>query len=320
MAEGQDAAAQAQQQQAGTETQTQAQPQPAQDPNAVYVDGVLQSQGTQTESQTQAGAQPPASEPLSARQERYRRMYAQFAGIELPESGTQTAGQAAGQQTPQSTGEVQNLLSQISERLARLEQPGQTQQQQQQNVQEAKDFASLVQDGRYAEAIEAKINEAVNKIQKPDNTDQIVSQVSGMIQAQQLVRTHADRLEQKHPELVEWKDAVAYKAEELLQMAKQRGEIRSLEDWVDASRQALDTASEVIRGRVTKMRASGHDDATKVREQVLSSQTLTPGESEPRGEGKGASAEPQPQTAHDVIAARRQKQDAMKGLGPLGQL
>lgn len=183
------------------------------------------------------------------------------------------------------------------------------------------DFFELIRSGKEKEAEQILINNLYDRVYK-SLSEQVVSkvaqQVSGEQQAIMLVNQHVEGLKSKNPDLAPLADLVKAKAETMIQDAQNKGKIKTLDDYVQASRDAYDRAVGDVRSLYNTIRGVGKTEALTSKQEIVSSQPVGSNPVKPHAEEDQNTAKRQSgESSQDYIARRQNRTLQLRGILPV---
>ena len=231
-------------------------------------------------------------------------------------------GTAQAQQLQQAALSPEDIDRIVQERVnARLAQqapaqPATTQQQINSLPPEEKaEFLTLLKNGDNKRAEEV-LNRNLVESMTPGVLAQVQQNVMSRMMAFQHATTTIKEFESdfyspsKNQDLIPWKGTIDLQAKEMVNRMYTDGQIKDVNDYLDAHKTAIQLATKDLRNKLASLRGEGKQEAMTRQQQVLATQTITPGQVGARP-GESAPNSTQPLNAQDYITARKQRQAQM---------
>ena len=179
------------------------------------------------------------------------------------------------------------------------------------------DWVELLRQGEVEKAEQVLMNKLSK--QAVEQAKQASTQESlELFRVEQEVQSFVNDLRGKNPDLVQAEEFVGYKAQAYLEQAMNSGQIRTMPQYVEAYKHAVNTAVADARKFVQEVRATGvaagKTEAQTVHKEILSSAPVVGARVQPE---RGALAKPEvktPETAVDYIRRRQQDQQRRAGM------
>ena len=205
----------------------------------------------------------------------------------------------------------------IEERVdARMAQapPAATTQQQINSLppEEKAEFLTLLKNGDNERA-EKVLNRNLVESMTPGVLAEVQQNVMSRMMAFQYATTTIKEFESdfysppKNQDLVPWKGTIDLQAKEMVNRMYNDGQIKDVNDYLDAHKTAIQLATKDLRNKLASLRGEGKQEAMTRQTQVLATQTIAPGQTGSRP-GDTAPNSTQPLNAQDYITARKQRQ------------
>lgn len=261
-----------------------------------------QSVSTSTQQVTQ-------TEPDSAYDRIVRDYFSEITGEPTSDSGTSSESTTSTQQS----GNVERAFTALSAELQAIKQQLAGQGQRAEKItQETKDeFLDLYARGDKEGARQALIKEMAPQI-KADLTRSISQDVIRTQRAETEIREYGNRLRTENPELVPFERAISLEAQDMVRQAVRQEIVKTVEEYVSASKQALKLTVDAYKKRTLALRGEGVTQAQTRQTQVVSSGAVSPGQTQ-KVSSDGQSQEPDV-SAKSYLERRREINRAGRGI------
>jgi hypothetical protein len=179
---------------------------------------------------------------------------------------------------------------------------------------ETKDeFLDLYARGDKAGARQALIKEMAPSI-KAELSRSVSQDVIRATRAEQDIREFSNRLRSENPELVPFEKAISLEARDMVQTAMKQEIVKTVDEYVSASKQALKMTVDAYKKRALALRGEGVTQAQTRTQQVVASSAVQPGQTAITKSSDSNSQEPDV-SAKSYLARRREKNMAGRGIG-----
>jgi len=174
-------------------------------------------------------------------------------------------------------------------------------------------WVKYLRDGNIAAAEDA-LAAAIAAKQSPQLIAEAVERTRQTVRLEAQAESFVNELKAANPELVPLEGMIAADASQRLSAITAAGTIRTPEDAIREYKRAVLDATESARKVVQSIRGSGKAEAMVRNREILSSTTLPPQSISSTVQGTPSNNEPQPQSTEAYFEARRQRENANRGL------
>jgi hypothetical protein len=115
---------------------------------------------------------------------------------------------------------------------------------------------------------------------KADLTRTISQDVIRTQRAETEIREYGNRLRTENPELVPFERSISLEAQDMVRQAVQQELVRTVEEYVSASKQALKLTVDAFKKRALALKGEGVTQAQTRQTQVVSSSAVKPGQTQ----------------------------------------
>jgi len=260
-----------------------------------------------TQSVSTSTSQVTQSEPESAYDRVVREYFSELSG-ETTDTGTTSESTSSTQ-----TSNVERAFTALSAELQGIKQQLAGQGVKPEKVtQETKDeFLDLYARGDKEGARQALIREMAPQI-KADLTRSISQDVIRTQRAETEIREYGNRLRNENPELVPFERAISLEAQDMVRTAVKQEIIKTVEEYVSASKQALKLTVDAYKKRALALKGEGVTQAQTRQTQVVSQSAVKPGQTQTQS-SDSQSQEPDV-SATSYLQRRRELNRAGRGM------
>lgn len=269
-----------------------------------------QTQETQTSTASQSTQNTSVSEPESA----YDKIFKEYFSDVLGETKTGTESSVPNPNEGLERN-FQALASEISSLKAQLAAAGKKPETV--STEAKKEFLDLYARGDKAGAKAALMEDMLPQIQN-DVVKKVSADVLRATRAENDIRSYSESMRQKNPDLVPFERSIGLEAQDLVRQAMGNGLVNTVEEYVAASKKALDVTVDAYKKRVLQLKGEGVTQAQTRSTEIVSTSAIPPGSKQTQSQSQTAQ-EPDVSAENYLARRRAQQGQSMEGRRAMGR-